>query len=44
MLEEAAKAPSIVAQYIEPASFVQMVCNHPAPSIALQKEITDLKS
>jgi len=33
-----------VAQYTEPRAMVQMVCDHPAPIIALEKKNTDLQT
>jgi hypothetical protein len=44
MLEEAHAVLRQVAQYTEPTSTVQQVCDHPSQIIALQKEMTDLKS
>jgi hypothetical protein len=44
MLEEKQEVFRWVAQCTEPVSMVQRVCDHPAQIIALQKEITDLKS
>jgi hypothetical protein len=44
MLEEAQAVLRRVAQYTEPASMVQRLCDHSAQILALQKEITDLKS
>jgi hypothetical protein len=43
ILAEAQAELRRVAQYMEPASMVQRVCNHQAQIVAFQKEITDLK-
>jgi hypothetical protein len=44
MLEEAQDVLRRVAQYTEPATMIQRVCDHPAWILGLQKEITKLKS
>lgn len=44
MLEEAKEVFRWVAQYMEPTSMVQRVCNHHAQIIMLQKETMNLKS
>ena len=44
VLEEAQEVLRRVAQYTEPKAMVQMVCDHAAQIIALQKQITDLQT
>ena len=44
MLDEAHQVPRRVAQYMDPATTVQRICDHPVQIIALHKEITDLTS
>jgi phage shock protein A len=44
ILEEAQDVLRWVAQKTDPGSTVQRVCHHQAQIIALQKEVTDLKS
>jgi len=44
LLEEAEQLLWRVAQYTEPATMVQTVCNYLEQIIALQKQITDLQS
>ena len=44
VLEDAQEVLRRVAQYTEPAAVVQMVCDHLAQIIALQKQITVLQT
>jgi hypothetical protein len=44
MLEEAQDVLRRVAQYMELASTILRVCDHPAQILGLQKEITKLKT
>jgi len=44
ILEEAQEVLRRMAQYTEPTSMVQRVCDHPAQIIGLQTEILDLTS
>jgi len=44
LLEDAQGMLWILWEYIEHTAVVQRVCDHPAQTIALQKQITDLES
>jgi len=42
MVETAQQVLRRVAQYTEPTSIIHRMCHHPAQTIILQKQITDL--